>query len=73
MKPFIYGGGQENGWRSGTENTPMIAGLGMAAKKITTNLDTYKNLMQETRDYLEERLEVSRKKIHFKLITFGLK
>lgn len=30
LPPFILGGGQENGLRSGTENLPMIAGLAAA-------------------------------------------
>lgn len=32
--PLILGGGQESGMRSGTENVPAIAGLGIAAEKM---------------------------------------
>ena len=32
VKPLILGGGQEGGMRSGTENTPGIAGFGVAAE-----------------------------------------
>ena len=34
IKPLIYGGGQEGGLRSGTENTAAIAGLGEAIRQI---------------------------------------
>lgn len=34
VKPIIYGGGQQGDMRSGTENVPAIAGLGVAAEKI---------------------------------------
>lgn len=37
VKPIIYGGGQQKDMRSGTENVPGIAGLGMAAKLIYEN------------------------------------
>ncbi|MCM1495010.1 MAG: cysteine desulfurase [Bacteroides sp.] len=37
VKPLFYGGGQQQDLRSGTENVPGIAGLGMAAKLIYTN------------------------------------
>lgn len=37
--PQILGGGQQGGMRSGTDNVPGIAGLGVAAKKAYENLD----------------------------------
>lgn len=37
IKPIIYGGGQQKGMRSGTENVPGCAGLGMAVKEIYKN------------------------------------
>lgn len=37
IKPFLYGGQQQRGMRSGTENVPGIAGLSQAVKEIYTN------------------------------------
>jgi cysteine desulfurase len=34
IRPLIYGGNQQKGMRSGTENTPAIAGLGKACQLI---------------------------------------
>ena len=39
IKPLIYGGGQQKGMRSGTENVPGIAGLGEAAEEIYENFE----------------------------------
>lgn len=39
IKPIIYGGGQQKGMRSGTENVPGAAALGMAAEEIYENFD----------------------------------
>lgn len=39
IKPLILGGGQQKGMRSGTENVPGIAGLGMAVKLAYTDFD----------------------------------
>ena len=37
IKPLIYGGGQQQGLRSGTENVPGVAGLGAAAAEAYRN------------------------------------
>lgn len=34
IRPILFGGGQQDGMRSGTENVPAIAGLGVAVKEI---------------------------------------
>ncbi|MGN0376807.1 MAG: cysteine desulfurase family protein [Suilimivivens sp.] len=39
IKPIVYGGGQQNGIRSGTENVPAIAGLAKAIEMIYSDLD----------------------------------
>lgn len=39
LQPLIYGGGQENNLRSGTENIANIVGLTSAIKETTTNLE----------------------------------
>lgn len=39
VNPIIFGGGQQKGMRSGTENVPAIAGLGKAAEVIYNDFD----------------------------------
>lgn len=39
IKPILFGGGQQKGMRSGTENVPAIAGLGEAAAEIYENFE----------------------------------
>ena len=39
IHPIIFGGGQQRGLRSGTENVPGIAGLAKAAEEIYAGLD----------------------------------
>ncbi len=39
IHPIIWGGGQQKGLRSGTENVPAIAGMALAIETIYQNLD----------------------------------
>ncbi|KAK2172120.1 hypothetical protein NP493_991g00096 [Ridgeia piscesae] len=55
--PIFYGGGQERGYRPGTENTAMIAGLGKAAELVVLNIEQYQDQMRVVRDYLEDSLQ----------------
>lgn len=58
--PICYGGGQQKGMRSGTENVPGIAGLALAAKKSYEDFDAkikkLYDLKQYTVDSLLERI-----------------
>lgn len=40
IRPIIYGGGQQKAMRSGTENVPAIAGMGLAAELMYKNHET---------------------------------
>ncbi|XP_006893573.1 PREDICTED: selenocysteine lyase [Elephantulus edwardii] len=59
LYPMLFGGGQERNFRPGTENTPMIAGLGKAAELVSENCEVYEAHMREIRDYLEEQLQAA--------------
>lgn len=56
--PYIYGGGQQKGMRSGTDNVPGVAGLGVAAEKIYKNLDENVTHMRNLRRYFVEQLQM---------------
>ena len=57
-KPIIYGGGQQKGMRSGTENVPAIAGLSAAVKLIyNENFDAKIDKLYELKDYFISQLE----------------
>lgn len=57
IRPMIYGGGQQGGMRSGTENVPGVAGLGMAAKEAYTNHEEKMDYLYGLKDYMMNRLE----------------
>lgn len=54
IKPIVFGGEQQKNVRSGTENVPGIAGLGLAAKMIYQDLDMKTALMRELKEYFIE-------------------
>lgn len=56
IKPITYGGGQQGGMRSGTENVPGIAGMGKAVEEIHQNLDADIDRMYELKEYFVSRV-----------------
>jgi cysteine desulfurase len=57
IEPYLLGGGQEHGFRSGTENTPALAGFGLAAKIMSTDFEDRIRKMAKARNYLMEGLK----------------
>ena len=56
IDPIIFGGGQEKGLRSGTENVANIVGFGKACDLARKNLVTNISKMKELRDYLSKKI-----------------
>ncbi|CAL2032377.1 unnamed protein product [Caenorhabditis brenneri] len=56
VPPMLLGGNQESGWRSGTENTPMIVGLGEAARIYNENSENIEKVLRYNRDHFEQLL-----------------
>lgn len=56
INPVILGGGQQNNMRSGTENVPGIAGLGVAAKQCYDNFSETVDKITELKDYFIEKV-----------------
>lgn len=54
IKPIVFGGEQQKNVRSGTENVPGIAGLGLAAKEIYTDFDAKIEKMRDLKNYFIE-------------------
>ncbi|MBU0507283.1 cysteine desulfurase [bacterium] len=56
ISPRCFGGSQERGLRTGTENVPGIVGFGAAAKICRERLTTEATTVQAMRDRLEEMI-----------------
>lgn len=56
VKPVVYGGGQENGLRSGTQNTPAISGFGLACQLTMASFSETQKEMSRLRDMLSSGL-----------------
>ena len=54
IKPMIFGGGQQKGMRSGTENVPAIAGLSVATKMMYDNEEKLVERLKRLKERLIE-------------------
>jgi len=59
LEPLIHGGGQERGFRAGTENVALIAGMGKAAELADEELDSNRRRLTALRDTLQSALEAA--------------
>ena len=57
IRPIILGGGQQKGMRSGTDNVPGIAGLGVAVKEAYQNLEEKAAHLQALKQQLIDGLK----------------
>ena len=65
IQPVLFGGGQQKGMRSGTENVPGVAGISLAAKMIYENFDEKIAHLRELKAYFIEGLnKIDDIKIH---------
>ncbi|MCI9154825.1 MAG: cysteine desulfurase, partial [Ruminococcus sp.] len=65
ITPIVYGGEQQKNIRSGTENVPGIAGIGLASKMIYQDLDMKVALMRELKEhFLEGIMKIPNTTIH---------
>lgn len=56
LVPIAYGGGQQKGYRSGTENLPAILGFAAAADEAFATLSENTERMRSLREYLIDKL-----------------
>ncbi|MGF1601747.1 MAG: cysteine desulfurase family protein [Thermosynechococcaceae cyanobacterium] len=57
ISPQLHGGGQEQGWRSGTLATPLIVGFGKAVEVALADLETESQHLSHLRDQLWQQLQ----------------
>lgn len=72
IKPIIFGGGQQKGMRSGTENVPGVAGIGKATQLMYRNLtEDVDGLYELKRYFTDEIAKISNVKINGPLYEDG--
>ena len=54
LLPFMLGGGQEKGFRSGTENVPAVCGFGLACEMAVKDLEGRSAHIMSVRNYLKQ-------------------
>ena len=65
VEPLIHGGGQESGYRSGTEDVPEIVGIAKALQIAFENREEKNSKMIELRDYfISELLKISKSRLN---------
>lgn len=57
IQPLLYGGGQQNGIRVGTDSVPLISGLGQAVAEILPQREKLLSNYKELKTYLISMLE----------------
>ena len=56
VQPLIFGGGQQNGMRSGTDNVPGIAGMALASAMVYDHLEENNEKLYKLKEHLKEGL-----------------
>ena len=66
LEPIIFGGNQEEGLRSGTENVPGIVGMGKAVEIINSNFESENKYVFHLKRYFIEKIskEISNIKVN---------
>ncbi len=54
--PVMFGGGQQKGMRSGTQNVPGTAGIGLAAKLVYEDLENKTDRLYDLKEYFVGKL-----------------
>ena len=57
IRPILFGGEQQKNVRSGTENVPGIAGIGLAAKEIYINFEEKIDSMRKQKEYFVNEIQ----------------